>query len=473
MRTRVQVPRCLIVLSFGLTASSQGCGREPIAAPVARTVGSTASSAKSSAALAVTSTTPAFGDQGTTVDVHILGSGFTAGAQAKWLLNGVADDHVHTNSTTYISSSELVANITIASDAQTAFWDVQVSLSNGKNGVGSDCFEVTSAEVLGTGSTGGDMLIEGISEQLQVVGYSGSVIGFVYDDAGGWVNLGKTRQLAVDPWGTLAAGVDENFVPTVWIRQSPSTWVAEQLPELPSSNGARVEGAARAPDGTVLLAGLDDSALSTQRNAPHYYHAVLWRQSGSGWAAPITYALPAGSVQGHATDVNGRAQIAGVLDGGSGGAVWEDSVTPTRLDGLAQAINESGTLVVGSRSGTPVYWWRDPATNTWHTTGVPLPSIASTACTGSSASDVNSAGVIVGSTCNADGKLQGTVWLLDLSGATPVLVGNPTALPGLGTKSTTATDVSIAEAVTESAPYVVAGGARSNGTRLAVRWRLR
>lgn len=84
----------------------------------------------------MTSTTSSFGDQGTTVDVHILG-GFTTGVQATWLLNGVADAHVHTNRTTFISSTKLVANITIASDATVAFWGVQVSLSNGKNGVGA------------------------------------------------------------------------------------------------------------------------------------------------------------------------------------------------------------------------------------------------------------------------------------------------------------------------------------------------
>src|SRR5262249_11903387 len=76
----------------------------------------------------VTSASPAFGDQGTTVNVHVYGSGFSSGAQATWLLHGNADAaHVKTNSTTFVSSTELVANITIASDAQLDFWDVQVA----------------------------------------------------------------------------------------------------------------------------------------------------------------------------------------------------------------------------------------------------------------------------------------------------------------------------------------------------------
>jgi hypothetical protein len=460
----------LLLASGGLLAAAAGCGHDPVAAPTARSVASTPAAARSATALAVSSTSPAFGDQGATVDVHVFGSGFAPGAQATWLLNGVADSHVHTNSTSYISASELVANITIAADAQLAFWDVQVSLSSGKNGVGSDCFEVTSAEVLGT--TGGDVNVYGISEQLQVAGYATGG-GFVYDDEAGLVNLGGAMVMAIDPSGTLAAGkVGDNFIPTIWVRQTAANWVAEQLPQLPHSVGARVQGAARTPDGTLLLAGLDDSALSTKPNAAGHNRVVLWRQTSGNWSIQ-KYTLPDGSVSGAARAVNGLAQIAGRLDAGSTGAVWEDAVTSTRLDGLPNAINAQGTLIVGERSGYPVYWWRDPLSQTWHTTGVPLPSIAPNSCTGGTANDVNSAGVIVGSSCNSAGKSQATVWLLDFSGAVPLLVGTPTALPGLGTKNTTATDVSSAAAVTDAAPYVVAGGARSNGTRLAVRWRLR
>jgi hypothetical protein len=459
----------LLFVSCVLAVLSSSCGREPITEPTARGAAPAAAAAKSSTALSVTSASPPFGDQGTTVDVHIFGSGFTSGAKATWLLHGVADDHVHTNGTTFVSASELVANITIASDASLDFWDVQVSLSSGKNGVGSECFEVTTAEQLGT--TGGDANVSGISEQLQVVGYASSA--FVWDDGAGMVNLGGGQVMAIDPAGYVAAGMSGVWIPTAWVRQSASVWSPEPLPQLAHSVGARVQGAARAPDGTLLLAGLDDSALSTKPNAPQYNRVVLWRRSGGTWATPQMYTLPAGSVRGSARAVNGLAQIVGQLDAGSTGAVWEDAVTSTRLDGLPNAINEQGTIIVGNRSGYPVYWWRDPATHAWNTTGVPLPAIAGATCGTGSANDVNSAGVIVGSSCNTLGKAQATVWLLDFSGAVPVLVGTPAALPGLGTKKTTATDVSSAAAVTETAPYVAAGGARLNGTRLAVRWRLR
>lgn len=469
---RVQLLRSeLLFTSCMLAIVSSSCGREPISEPTVRATTPIATAAKAPAALSVTAATPPFGDQGTTAEVHIFGSGFTSSAKATWLLHGVADDHVHTNSTTFVSSSELVASITIASDATLDFWDVQVSLSNGKNGVGSECFEVTSAEVLGT--TGGDANVYAISEQLQVVG-DASGGGFVWEDGAGMVNLGGAQVMAIDPFGTVAAGkVGDNFIPTAWLRQSASVWSAELLPQLPHSVGARAQGAARAPDGTLLFAGLDDSALSTKPNAAQYNRVVLWRRSGGSWAAPLMYTLPAGSQRGAARAVNGLAQIVGRLDAGSTGAVWEDPVTSTRLDGLPNAINAEGTIIVGDRLGSPVYWWRDPATHDWHTTGVPLPTIAGASCGTGSANDVNSAGVIVGSSCNSAGKAQATVWLLDLSGTVPVLVGTPAALPGLGTKNTNATDVSSAAGVTEATPYVVAGGVRLNGTRVAVRWRLR
>jgi hypothetical protein len=89
------------------------------------------------------------------------------------------------------------------------------------------------------------------------------------------------------------------------------------------------------------------------------------------------------------------------------------------------------------------------------------------------ARDVNDAGVIVGWSCTPDGK-KPTVWLLDLSSGFPVLVGTPTPLPGLGIKSSDAQIPSAAAGVTETAPYVVAGGALSTSSlHVAVRWRLR
>ena len=80
--------------------------------------------AKAPADPTVTATDPDTAVQDTTLDVTVIGTGFDNGSVADWLLAGVADPRVRTNSTRYVSSRSLVANITIASDAVPAAYDV-------------------------------------------------------------------------------------------------------------------------------------------------------------------------------------------------------------------------------------------------------------------------------------------------------------------------------------------------------------
>lgn len=92
----------------------------------------------------VTATTPDTAVQDTTLDVLVSGTGFDVGSQAAWLLGSdtVPDPRVRTNSTRYVSRSSLVANITIASDAVPATYNVAVTTSNGKKGIGTELFVV-------------------------------------------------------------------------------------------------------------------------------------------------------------------------------------------------------------------------------------------------------------------------------------------------------------------------------------------
>jgi hypothetical protein len=484
-RRRVH-PRGASIMVYGAClAAAFSCSRDPVAAPRMQADASSLLAGKSSTALAVTSASPSFGDQGVTVDVHVFGTGFTAGAQATWLLHGVADPtQVHTNSTTFVSSTELVANITIASGATLDFWDVQVALAGGKNGVGSELFEVTSAQILGPGTPGGiNPEVYGMSQNLQIMGWvtGGGGTPFVYDDVAGMVNLGSGQAWTIDPLGTIIGGRDSNLFARAWVQQSPSTWRAEQMPRLPFSVGGNVMGAARTSDGTLLVSGFDDSATSTKPNTPSFNRPVVWQRVGSSWSAPQRYTLPAGAVKASARVINGLGQVAGGVDGGPTGAVWENPTTPTRLDGMPRAINAAGTLIVGektiatSNSGTvtiPVYWWRNPSTGLWDGTGKPLPSLAGANCTTGTVRGLNSSSILVGSSCNAAGQTQATVWRLDLSGPLPVLVAGPTGLSGLGTGSKNL-DVSDAISVSEVSPFTVAGMALESGvTRLAVRWHL-
>ena len=89
---------------------------------------------------------PNVGSQATTLDVHVLGTNFAPGAVVTWLLKGVGDPaKVRTNYTTYVSPTELIANITISANAGGTRWDVQVALSStrkGKKGIGTELFTI-------------------------------------------------------------------------------------------------------------------------------------------------------------------------------------------------------------------------------------------------------------------------------------------------------------------------------------------
>jgi len=120
----------------------------------------------------VDSTVPDNGPLGATMDVRVLGSGFTRGSQAEFALDGIVGADVVTNSTRYVKATELEANITIAPDATLDLYDVIVTTSNGRKGVGIESFAVTPVhEDLGT--LGGDRTeATALNSAVQVVGYS-------------------------------------------------------------------------------------------------------------------------------------------------------------------------------------------------------------------------------------------------------------------------------------------------------------
>jgi len=93
----------------------------------------------------VNSTSPSAAPQGTTnLDVTINGNGFKKGATAQWFVTGTTNPGgVTVNSTSFRSSSQLIANITVAGDAAISGFDVQVA-SAGRTGKGTDLFAVTA-----------------------------------------------------------------------------------------------------------------------------------------------------------------------------------------------------------------------------------------------------------------------------------------------------------------------------------------
>ncbi len=89
---------------------------------------------------------PPLAEQGTlSLDVKVTGRGFKNGAQAKWFVTGTTNPGgVTVNSTTFVSSTELRANITVTDTAEIANFDIQVLNSDGRGGKGTELFRVTA-----------------------------------------------------------------------------------------------------------------------------------------------------------------------------------------------------------------------------------------------------------------------------------------------------------------------------------------
>ena len=92
----------------------------------------------------VTSAEPSSGEQDTvSLDVRVKGKGFGAGAQAKFYIDDDAvTGGITVNETLFVSSTEVIARVSIAAGASLSFFDIKVTNSNGRTGRGSDLFQV-------------------------------------------------------------------------------------------------------------------------------------------------------------------------------------------------------------------------------------------------------------------------------------------------------------------------------------------
>ena len=91
----------------------------------------------------VTAADPPEMEQAQTIDVIIKGNGFDSSAAAKFFLSGTRKTGgVTVNSTTFIDSQTLSANVTAAADAVIASYDIEVQASQGRRGKGIELFAV-------------------------------------------------------------------------------------------------------------------------------------------------------------------------------------------------------------------------------------------------------------------------------------------------------------------------------------------
>lgn len=86
---------------------------------------------------------PASAPQDTTLDVRVLGSNFDRGSTVEMLIDSLPTTKISTTRTRYRNQGELIATIIVAADAPLTKYDVLVTTSRGKKGIGIEKFAVT------------------------------------------------------------------------------------------------------------------------------------------------------------------------------------------------------------------------------------------------------------------------------------------------------------------------------------------
>ena len=90
----------------------------------------------------VAAASPDSAGRDTTLTVVVTGTGFDQGSTVGFARGGTIDPNLRVNSVGFVSSKELHASLTVAAGATLSTYDVVVTTSGGKKGVGSEMFAV-------------------------------------------------------------------------------------------------------------------------------------------------------------------------------------------------------------------------------------------------------------------------------------------------------------------------------------------
>jgi probable HAF family extracellular repeat protein len=357
----------------------------------------------------VTTAVPDNAPQDTTLDVRVLGTAFDQGSRVDLALAGTLDSiNVHTNSTRFVASTEVVANVTISGNATFAKYDVVVTTSKGKKGIGTELFLIRAVNDIGT-LGGSGAIARGVNSAGTIVGSAADAAG--YSQAFEWTETDGMHSLPRLPTSNTAnayainranviVGSSGTDGPVRWVPTGSGTWAVQALGYFGGTN----RGTAFAVNESGVIVGYSDDAASIAR-------PFLWTQAGGMVALPV----PSGTGDGQARGINGSGTVVGfyhptgteqraVAWPASGGAFDLPPCSGGTMT-TAYAINDAG-VVVGSctrpgKRGTggtfAARWLPDPArVNAWLTPELLVNPICDI---GDRAQGVNNAGEIVGYGC--------------------------------------------------------------------------
>ena len=275
--------------------------------------------------------------------IRVLGSGFTTGSRVEWALKGVLSTKVTTSGpVTFVSSKELQVPVTVASDAQLTNYDVVVTTSGGKKGIGVEMLLVV-AEIIVLPEPEG-LVRSGAWDVTD----NGVIVGGGADAAGRTVALRWTPSGATWTVEQLGAGSAKSI--------NESGFVLLSNADLPEAYAHAV----RTPTGSVVeFSGFDLMAIGNSGTLVGHdqtrRETVAWRMSGSGWGSPTTLPVPAGW-SAVPNGISDRDDIAGYA-GQSGvnmewAVVWRFNGTgwgpmelvDSEFGGTALVINAKGSV---------------------------------------------------------------------------------------------------------------------------------
>jgi uncharacterized membrane protein len=411
-------------LTLALAAGSSACDRvSPTEEPVQE------------APILVGSVSPSEGTQGQRLEVRIHGSGFASDDSVSWERGGVVDPKIVIEGVVFVSSTELLATISIGPDADSVTYDVAVRPR--KRGIGTERPPGTGVELfrvryqpealgwIGTGVWAGPFSVAmALNDDGVIVGIGGgSNSTAVFWSHGSITPFGGSPGLATGinnrGWIVGTRGERNDLL---WV--DPFVYADGQLTILEVLEWPHASWAEAINDaGTVVGRGSRDYW------ADPTWPLVWFRGQDGRYGPPVELPLPDGEtwvIDQHqegsgALAINERGDIVGVLRYGwsadqvdrpvlwrlGSDGTYQEPIILGGGGGTAYSINNSGWIAGSLRhpaGGTiPAVWSPDD-----YSTPIPLDQTAGY----SIARSINDSGYVVGHV-----GIRGVLWRVDVTGS--------------------------------------------------------